>query len=46
MRNALRHGATSQEIMEVLQLVSVLGIHSATLGVPILLEEWQAAGKD
>ncbi len=45
MKNALRHGATQQEIMEVLQLISVLGIHSTTHGVPILLEELETAGK-
>jgi alkylhydroperoxidase/carboxymuconolactone decarboxylase family protein YurZ len=45
IRNAIRYGATRQEIMEVLELVSVLGIHSTTHGVPILLEELQAAGK-
>ncbi|MCO6419040.1 carboxymuconolactone decarboxylase family protein [Siccirubricoccus sp. KC 17139] len=45
IRNALKHGATRQEIMEVLELVSVLGIHSTTHGVPILLEELKAAGQ-
>lgn len=39
MRNALGYGASKEEIMEVLELVSVLGIHACTLGVPILLEE-------
>jgi alkylhydroperoxidase/carboxymuconolactone decarboxylase family protein YurZ len=39
IRNALRYGATKEEIMEVLELVSVLGIHSCILGVPVLLEE-------
>jgi alkylhydroperoxidase/carboxymuconolactone decarboxylase family protein YurZ len=39
IRNALRHGATVAEIMEVLELTSVLGIHTVTEGVPILLEE-------
>ena len=39
IRNALRYGATKEEIMEVLELVSVLGIHACTLGVPVLLEE-------
>ena len=39
IRNALRLGATKQEILEVLQLVSVVGIHSCTVGVPILVEE-------
>jgi alkylhydroperoxidase/carboxymuconolactone decarboxylase family protein YurZ len=43
MRNALNHGATREEIMEVLELVSVLGIHSVTHGVPVLVEELRAA---
>ena len=37
--NAIGYGATKEEIMEVLELVSVLGIHTCTVGVPILLEE-------
>jgi alkylhydroperoxidase/carboxymuconolactone decarboxylase family protein YurZ len=44
IRNALNHGATKEEIMEVLELVSVLGIHACTLGVPVLMEELEAAG--
>ena len=32
-------GATQAEIMEVLELTSVLGIHTCILGVPVLLEE-------
>lgn len=36
---ALRHGATIEEIVEVLELTSVLGMQSATFGVPILMEE-------
>jgi len=39
IRNALEHGATREEIMEVIELVSVIGIHSCAVGVPILLEE-------
>jgi alkylhydroperoxidase/carboxymuconolactone decarboxylase family protein YurZ len=39
MRNAVRLGATQDEIMEVLEIVSVIGIHAATVGVPILVEE-------
>jgi alkylhydroperoxidase/carboxymuconolactone decarboxylase family protein YurZ len=39
IRNALKYGATKEEIMEVLECVSVLGIHTCTLGVPILVEE-------
>src|SRR5215213_8071721 len=46
IQNALRHGATSDEIMEVYELVSVLGIHACTLGVPVLLEELELAGAD
>ena len=46
MRNALRYGATESEIMEVMELASVLGIHSATSGVPILIEELKAAGRE
>jgi alkylhydroperoxidase/carboxymuconolactone decarboxylase family protein YurZ len=45
VQNALRHGATVQEIMEVYELTSVLGIHTCTVGVPILLEELAAAGR-
>ncbi|MFB9831897.1 carboxymuconolactone decarboxylase family protein [Actinoallomurus acaciae] len=39
MRNAVRLGASTEEIMEVLEIVSVVGIHAATVGVPILAEE-------
>lgn len=43
--NALRHGATRDEVMEVLELVSVLGIHTVTSGLPILLDELRKAGR-
>lgn len=36
MRNALRHGATAEEIMEVLEIASVVGIHAATTAAPLL----------
>jgi alkylhydroperoxidase/carboxymuconolactone decarboxylase family protein YurZ len=42
IRKALQLGATKQEIAAVLQAVSVLGIHSSSLGAPILLEELDA----
>ena len=45
MENALRHGATPAEIVEVLSLASVLGVHTITMGVPIMLEELAKAGK-
>jgi alkylhydroperoxidase/carboxymuconolactone decarboxylase family protein YurZ len=46
IQNALRHGATSEEIMEVYELTAVLGIHTCTLGVPVLLDELAQAGAD
>jgi alkylhydroperoxidase/carboxymuconolactone decarboxylase family protein YurZ len=39
MRNALRLGATQEEIVEVLEIASVIGIHAATVAAPILGEE-------
>jgi alkylhydroperoxidase/carboxymuconolactone decarboxylase family protein YurZ len=39
MRNAVRLGATTAEIMEVLELASLVGIHAATVGAPILAQE-------
>jgi alkylhydroperoxidase/carboxymuconolactone decarboxylase family protein YurZ len=46
MRNAVRLGASSGEIIEVLEIVSVIGIHAATVGVPILAEELAKARDD
>ncbi len=45
IQNALRHGASEEEVFEVLAMTSVLGIHSCSLGMPVLIEELQAAGK-
>jgi alkylhydroperoxidase/carboxymuconolactone decarboxylase family protein YurZ len=42
IRKALELGATREEIMAVLQVVSVIGIHSCSLGAPILKEELAA----
>jgi alkylhydroperoxidase/carboxymuconolactone decarboxylase family protein YurZ len=42
MRNALGYGATTAEILEVLGIVSVVGIHAATTAAPILAEELAA----
>ncbi|MDE2363879.1 MAG: carboxymuconolactone decarboxylase family protein [Hyphomicrobiales bacterium] len=39
IRGALDAGATKQEVLAVLQAVSVLGIHSMSLGAPMLVEE-------
>jgi len=42
IRKALDLGATQEEIAAVLQCVSVLGIHTMSLGAPILQEELAA----
>jgi alkylhydroperoxidase/carboxymuconolactone decarboxylase family protein YurZ len=39
IRHALALGASREEITAVLQLTSVLGIHTMSLGAPILQEE-------
>ncbi len=46
IRNALKYGATKEEIMEVYQLTSVLGIHTVTTGLPVLLDEMKKAGRE
>lgn len=45
MRNALRHGASEDEILEVLQLVSVLGIHAISIGFPAVQQAATDAGR-
>jgi len=45
MQNALRLGATAEELLEVIQLTTVMGIHSVNLAVPILCEELEKAGR-
>ncbi|MBU1359571.1 MAG: carboxymuconolactone decarboxylase family protein [Gammaproteobacteria bacterium] len=42
MKNALQAGATPQEVLEVIELTTVMGIHSCNLAVPILCEEMAA----
>ena len=44
IRGALEAGATREEILMVLKIASLLSIHTASLGAPILLEEAKAAG--
>ena len=43
LRSALKAGATPEELLEVIQLTTVMGIHSCNLAVPILMEEAAAA---
>jgi alkylhydroperoxidase/carboxymuconolactone decarboxylase family protein YurZ len=38
IENALGYGATAQEILEVMEIASVLGIHAVTSAAPILAE--------
>ncbi len=45
IQRALEHGATREELLEVLQLTSTLGIHACNIGVPLLLEELDALGQ-
>jgi alkylhydroperoxidase/carboxymuconolactone decarboxylase family protein YurZ len=44
IKAALKLGATPQEIMEVLELTSTLGIHAMNIGVPILVEVLEEKG--
>jgi len=46
IRNALGHGATPQEILETIELTTVLGIHACNLAIPILEEEIRAGAAD
>lgn len=38
--NALKAGATREEVLETIQLTTVMGIHSINLAIPILAEEY------
>ena len=46
IRKALELGATRDQIMTVLELVSVLGIHSVALGAPLLIDEAEKLARD
>jgi alkylhydroperoxidase/carboxymuconolactone decarboxylase family protein YurZ len=46
IRKALELGATREQVMTVLELVSVLGIHSVALGAPLLIEEADKLARD
>lgn len=39
IQNALRLGATREELLEVIQLTTIMGIHTVNMAVPILAEE-------
>lgn len=44
MHNALDHGATPEEIVEIMALAAAMGLQSLEVGVPILDEETRARG--
>ncbi len=39
MQNALRLGATPAELLETIELTTVMGIHACNLAIPIMVEE-------
>jgi alkylhydroperoxidase/carboxymuconolactone decarboxylase family protein YurZ len=43
--NALRLGVPHEQIIEACQLASVLGTHTMSIGVPVLLDEMERAGR-
>ena len=43
-RAALELGATAEQLREVVQIVSTMGIHSVTMGTPLVMDELTAAG--
>jgi alkylhydroperoxidase/carboxymuconolactone decarboxylase family protein YurZ len=45
IQNALKLGATREEILQVIELTTVLGIHACNLAVPILAEELDKASR-
>lgn len=46
IRKALELGATKDQIMAVLEMASVLGIHSVAMGAPMLADEAEKFAKD
>mgnify|MGYP002633852621 FL=1 len=38
IENAKKQGATEQEVLETIQMVSIMGIHSCNLGYPLVSE--------
>lgn len=43
IRNALDHGATAEQVLEVMEISSVLGLDAIEISVPIMLEEFAAS---
>jgi hypothetical protein len=40
IRRALELGATQDELLQIFELISGLGIHGSTLGISVLAEEY------
>lgn len=45
MDNAIKAGATKEEILEVIQLTTVMGIHACNLAIPMLMDAFPAESK-
>ena len=45
IQNAMKAGASQEEIFETIQLTTVMGIHACNLAVPILIVEVEAMNK-
>lgn len=45
LRRAMEHGATAAEVMEVVALVSALGIHAVNVGLPLIAEVLRERGQ-
>ncbi len=45
IRNALALGATREQLLEVFELASVIGIHTITMGMPVLMDELAVDGQ-
>lgn len=45
IQNALKAGATGDEILETIQLTTVMGIHACNVAIPILDEELRTTGQ-
>jgi alkylhydroperoxidase/carboxymuconolactone decarboxylase family protein YurZ len=46
IENAIGYGATAQEILEVMEIASTLGMHAVTSAAPVLLAEALSRGMD
>ena len=42
IRKALNLGATKEEIAEVLKIVSILGVHTCAVGIPLMMEHYRS----